>query len=295
MSTAGLRVRKRKNAVIYILLVFGSLVVLLPFFYLILTSFKSIQESYGSVVSFFPAQNRLVENISFVTGHQDYTFWRFFLNTMLVFILKTAGALFTCSIAGYAFAKFDCLLSRIVFSLLLCVLFVPGELLGIPFYEAMVNLGLRYSSLYVPMWIGAWFGIDVTIIFLFRQFFKSVPDTLIEAARIDGAGEYKTFLKIVLPQAKPVIATVIILYFIGTYNDIYSATLYIPVNEKSRWVMAQSVAIFESMFNTGSGDYMIPYNYVSVATVLSIFPMLLFFFSAQKNFVESLTNSGLKG
>ncbi|MBQ9482188.1 MAG: hypothetical protein IJU84_08500 [Clostridia bacterium] len=90
-------------------------------------------------------------------------------------------------------------------------------------------------------------------------------------------------------------ATNIILYFVGTYNDIYGPTLYVRANDYDGKLVAQTVGIFEGMFNAGSRDYLVPYNYVSVVTIVSILPTLIFFSTAQKAFVESFVGSGLKG
>ncbi len=284
----------RGKIVNYVLLVLASIFVLIPFFYLVMTCFKDLNEVTGSTVTLFPQGNHFLENLSFVWNYEDYHFFRYFFNTMFIFVLKTVGILLTCSLAGYAFAKFPCKLNSFMFTAFIAVLFLPGELLNIPFYEIMVNLNLRYSPIYVPIWIGAWFGTDITIIFLFRQYFFSIPDSLAEAAKIDGANEFTAFLRVMLPLSRSVIVTTIILYFVGTYNDVYGPSLYIRANDYEHKVIAQSVGIFENLYNYGSRDFIVPYHYVSIATVISILPVLVFFFAAQKNFVESLVGSGLK-
>ena len=120
---------------------------------------------------------------------------------------------------------------------------IPGELLGIPIYEFMVNAGLKEVA-YIPLWIAAWFGTDIFVIFMFKQFFQTIQKHLLKQHRVDGYGEVAIFFKIVLPLNMPVITTVIILYFVGTYNDLYGPALYI--SDKSNWVMANSISIFET-------------------------------------------------
>ncbi len=278
----------------YLALIFFAAVVLVPFFYLIMTSFKTLEDVSSGTVSFWPSKNNLVENIKTVFSNEKFHIVKAFLNTMFIYAMKALGAVLSCSLAGYAFARFDCWLSRLIFTLFVAVLFLPGELLSIPFYEAMVALGLKNNPWYIPIWIGAWFGTDISMIFLFRQFFKSTPNSLVEAAKIDGCNEFSAFIKIVFPLAKPVIMTVLVLYFVGTYNDVYAPSLYISANDYSKMVVAQSIGSFETLYSSGSKDYLVPWNLVSVATMLSLIPVLFFFTFAQKNFVQSLVGTGIK-
>lgn len=280
---------------IYFSLIVLSAVVVVPFFYLIVTSMKPLDEMATPTMQIFPKKFALIENIKVVFTTPNYHYLRAFLNTMFVFVMKTVGVIITCSISAYGFARFKCKLNSIVFMAFIAVLFLPGEILNIPFFEMMVNLNIRYDSAYLPMWLGAWFGIDITTIFLFKQFFESIPKELIDAAKIDGCNELQAFLRVVLPLSKPVMATNIILYFVGTYNDIYGPTLYVRGNDYYGKLVAQTVGIFEGMFNAGSRDYLVPYNYVSVVTLISILPTLIFFAGAQKAFVESFVGSGIKG
>jgi multiple sugar transport system permease protein len=287
--------KKAKYAVfIYFALVFFAVLILIPFFYLITTTFKTLDEVASGKVNIIPETNGFVDNFKFVFNYEDFKFFRSFLNTMFIFLMKVVGITITCSFVGYAFAKFPCKLSKITFTALLFVMLIPGELMSIPFFQAMVNLDIRYSPIYLPMWIAAWFGIDITSIFLFKQNFASLPNELIDAAKIDGCNEFNAFFRIALPQAVPVITTVVILNFVGTYNDVYSPTLYISSSNKDLWVVAQTVGVFEGMYNKGSPDYLVPYNYVAAATIVSILPVLIFFFVAQKSFVESFVGSSIK-
>lgn len=285
----------RSHIAVYLLLCFFSAVVLVPFLYLILTSFKTLEDVSGATSRFFPSSNALIENIKFVMSYPKFHFFRAFGNTFFVFLMKTVGVLVTCSLAGYGFSRFPGKLNSFVFMMFVAVLFLPGELLGIPFYEAMITLRLRYNEAYLPLWIGAWAGIDISTIFLFKQFFTSTPSALVDAAKVDGCGEFRAFFRIVLPLAKPVIITTVILYFVGTYNDVYSPTLYIRANDFDRKLISQTIGIFEGMFDGGSKDFLVPWNYVSVATLISILPVVLLFGFAQRYFVESLVGSGIKG
>ena len=275
----------------YVLLVLFAIVALMPLYYLIITAMKDLTEA-STQSTMFPHSFALFENIKFVLSHPDYNVIRMFLNTMFIFLMKTVGTVLTCSLAAYAFAMYKFPGKNVIFFVLLSTMMIPGEILGIPIYEFMVNAGLKEVA-YIPLWIGAWFATDVFIIFLFRQFFQTIPKPLIEAARMDGYGEVAIFFKIVLPLNAPVVVTVILLYFVGTYNDLYGPALYI--SDKSNWVMANSISIFENLFQSGSSSYLVPWNYVSVASLIALIPVVLIFSFMQKKFLQSVAGVGIKG
>ena len=169
--------KKTKDAWVYLPLVLFAIVALLPLYYLIITAFKSVEEA-SQLATMWPRSNELINNIRFVLSHPDYRVARMFMNTMVIFALKTLGTVLTCSLAGYAFAMYKFPGKKIIFAVLLSTMMIPGEILGIPIYEFMVNTGLKEIA-YIPL-IAAWFGTDVFMIFLFRQFFQTIPKPLIE-------------------------------------------------------------------------------------------------------------------
>lgn len=281
-----------RKSFIYAALVFFAIIALIPLYYLSITAMKDLNEA-ATQATMVPHSFALWENIKFVFSHPDYKVVRMFLNTMFIFALKTIGTVVTCSLAAYGFAFFKFPGKNIIFFVLLSTMMIPGELLGIPIYEFMVNSGLKEVA-YIPLWIAAWFATDVFVIFMFRQFFLTIPKALIEAARVDGYGEVAIFFKVVLPLNIPAITTVILLYFVGTYNDLYGPALYI--SDKSNWVMANSISIFENLFREGgSSSYLVPWNYVSVASLVSLIPVVLLFSFMQKKFLQSVAGVGIKG
>jgi multiple sugar transport system permease protein len=283
--------RGRQKVFTYVFLIVFAVVALLPLYYLIITAMKDLDEA-STQATMFPHSFALFENIKYVITHPDYKVIRMFLNTMFIFMMKTLGTVLTCSMAAYAFSMYKFPGKNVIFFILLSTMMIPGELLGIPIYEFMVNAGLKEIA-YIPLWIASWFGTDVFMIFLFKQFFQTVPKPLIEAARMDGYGEVAIFFKIVLPLNVPVIVTVILLYFVGTYNDLYGPALYI--SDKSNWVMANSISIFENLFQSGSSSYLVPWNYVSVASLIAMIPVVLLFSFMQKKFLQSVAGVGIKG
>ncbi len=283
--------KQTRIALTYILLIAFAIVALMPLYYLIITAMKDLSEA-STQATMFPQSFALFENIRFVITHPDYKVVRMFLNTMFIFLMKTTGTIITCSMAAYAFAMYKFPFKNVIFFILLSTMMIPGEILGIPIYEFMVNTGLKEVA-YIPLWIASWFATDVFMIFLFRQFFQTIPKPLIEAARMDGYGELGIFFKIVLPLNTPVVVTVILLYFVGTYNDLYGPALYI--SDSSNWVMANSISIFENLFQSGSSSYLVPWNYVSVASLIALMPVVLIFSFMQKKFLQSVAGVGIKG
>ncbi|MGI6714142.1 MAG: carbohydrate ABC transporter permease [Bacilli bacterium] len=286
------RKENARKAFIYFALSFFAFIALVPLYYLLITAMKDLNEA-ATQATMFPHSFALGENLKFVLNHPDYKIGRMFCNTMIIFVLKTLGTIITCSLAAYGFTFFKFPGKNIIFFILLSTMMIPGELLGIPIYEFMVNSGLKEVA-YIPLWIASWFATDIFVIFMFRQFFQTIPKALIEAARMDGYGEVAIFFKIILPLNIPAITTVILLYFVGTYNDLYGPALYI--SDKSHWVMANSISIFENLYREGgSSSYLIPWNYVSVASLISLIPVVFLFSFMQKKFLQSVAGVGIKG
>lgn len=290
-QSPAMRKKQLHHAFTYFLLSFFALIALLPLYYLLITSVKSLAEA-STQATMWPQTFELFENIRFVLTHPDYNVSRMFLNTMVVFALKAVGTSLTCSLAAYGFAMYKFPRKNVIFFILLSAMMIPGEILGIPIYEFMVNSGLKEVA-YIPLWIAAWFATDIFMIFLFRQFFLTIPISLIEAARMDGYSELGIFFKIAVPLNRPVFVTVILLYFIGTYNDLYGPALY--VTQQSDWLMANSISIFENLYRSGSSSYLVPWNYVSVASLIALIPEVLLFSFMQKQFMESVAGVGIKG
>jgi ABC-type glycerol-3-phosphate transport system permease component len=286
-----IRTKVIKKISVYFLLIFFALIALLPLYYLIITAFKSLIEA-STKATMWPNSFELFKNISFVINHPDYNVVRMFLNTTFIFILKVTGTSITCALAGYGFAMYKFPKKNLIFFILLATMMIPGELLNIPIYEFFVNAGLKEVA-YLPLWITTWFATDVFMIFLFRQFFLRLPKDIIEAARLDGCSEFKAFFKIVIPMNRSIFTTVFILYFVGTYNDLYGPALYI--SSKENWVMANSITIFENLYRSGSGSYVVPWNYVSVASLIAMIPEIIIFAVLQKQFMASVSGVEVKG
>ena len=203
-----------QNTVLYTLLISSSVLLMLPLLSLVLTSFKTFEESIGPF-KWIPAQFNF-QNYEEVFKLRDFNYFGYLGNTMLIFVLKIIGTLVSCTLAAYAFVRFDVPFKNVIFALMLTVIMLPGELLTIPMYEVYLKLG--WYDTYYPLYVATYFGTDVFMIFFFRQFFMGIPRELFEAAQMDGASEFQMYWRIMLPLGRPAIVTCVLLYFTGTYS-----------------------------------------------------------------------------
>jgi multiple sugar transport system permease protein len=209
-------------------------------------------------------------------------FARWFVNTLIVTVVTVAGNLLLCAMAGYAFARIKFFGREVVFILVLATLMIPFQVVMIPTFIIVKHLGLinTLGGLIVPNLAQA-FGI-----FLFRQFFRTLPVELEEAARIDGASRLGVLFKIVLPLSGPALATVAVITFLYTWNDFLwpLITIYSPNN----MTLQLGLTTFQGTHQTAT-------NLLMAANVMSMLPVLLLFFLAQRYFVRGIASTGLKG
>lgn len=270
------------------LLAIAVVVTLLPFVWLVASSFKSNEEFFRS--TFLPmregswsiawerlsveAYRRLFAEADFATG---------LLNS--IFLSSVTGVLATlgCAMGGYALAKFNFRGRRFCTILVLAAVLIPGPLLLAPGYQLLYNLGLldTFAGLILPA-IAPAFGV-----FLFRQaVISGVPTELLEAARIDGAGEYRTFVVVVMPLLRPMIGTFLMITFLGVWNNFIGPQVVLQSADK----FPLSVAVAEL-----KRGYYSDYGLQMAGTVVSILPVMVLFLLMQKDFVSGLAAGAVKG
>lgn len=268
-----------KLIVVYLVLVIGLIAMIAPFLWMLSTSFKSTKAIFRFPPDWIPAQptlahyQKLFETLDFLTP---------FKNTVIVAVAITFLSLLICSMAGYAFAKFRFPGRDKLFIGLLGTLMVPGQITMIPVFLLLNKLRLlnSYPGLILPGLASAF------SIFFMRQFIRTIPDELLEAARIDGASERYIFFKIVLPLCKPALATLGIFNFTGSWNS-FLWPLIIASSEKM-YTLPVAIA------NLG-GQYQTDYGLQMAGAVVVIVPIIIVFLFAQKYFIKGITLSGLKG
>ncbi|MDF2847690.1 MAG: carbohydrate transporter permease [Oerskovia sp.] len=263
----------------YTALVVGLLLTLMPFIWMLLGSFKTQGELLQRPITWWP-ENPTLENYEKWLSQLNYG--QFFTNSIVVAVAVVLGNIVFCSMVGYALAKMRFPGKKVLFALVMLTLMVPGVVTLVPMFVLVSNMGLvnTYPALVLPFLAGP-LGV-----FLMRQFILGIPDALIEAARIDGAGEFRIFFKIVLPQCGPPLATLSILTFLGSWNNF----LWPLVVAQTENMYTLPVAL--SLYSVGSnGTY---YGLLMAGSVLVVTPILILFLFLQRYFVQGIAMTGIK-
>lgn len=268
---------KRTNPVVYVLLALGGIIMIFPFVWMIATSFKQPWDVYN--LSIIPPEPTFYNYIRLFRGS---SFPRWFLNSFIVGLLVTFSVLFFDSLVGYTLCKFNFKGKRVIFILILSTMMIPTEMLIIPWYIMSNKLGW-VNSYWGIMFPGMMTGFGT---FLMRQFFQSVPDELLDAGRIDGLNEFQLWWKIAMPLVKPAISALAIFTFLGNWN----AFLWplIVTSQTELYTLPVGLAFFSGEFQT---EWEMVMTGASVATI----PVLIVFLIFQKQIVEGISLSGLKG
>ena len=263
----------------YVIAILFALIFLLPVVYIILSSFKPMDELFSTSPTFFP-RNWTLDNFTNALNRGNFSLYIF--NSFLVAISSTIIAVIINTMSGYALAKFRFKGETIIMLLILSTIMLPLEVIMVPIFSVLRFFGLYNNllALIIPP------AATPTGIFLMRQYLLTIPDEIIQSARIDGASEWKIFWSIILPNAKPAIATLAIFSFMWRWND-YVWPL-IAINSPRRYTLQLAIANF-------SGEFGIDYNSIIAMSALAMIPMLIVFLIFQKQFVQGTVESGMKG
>ncbi|PCI05124.1 MAG: sugar ABC transporter permease [Hyphomicrobiales bacterium] len=268
------------GAITTCILFLGAWVMVFPFIWMISSSVKPTDEVYDSDFTIIPKTFKGFENYYNVMFEQPYLM--FILNSMIVCTGILAVQLLTAIPAAYALAKLKFRGSTILFGTVIACLTIPINVTSIPIYVGLVKVGLldTYISMMFP------FFISVFAIFLFRQFFKGFPDSIIQAARVDGFSEIEIILRLILPSAVPAIAAFSVFSFVAHWNDLYWPLIVVQSQDKMTATL--SIMQYQSDFGTDHG------RIFASATVVTM-PMVIAFLFARRLFIRGITMTGVKG
>lgn len=291
--------------VMYLLLIGLAFVFLYPFLYMIINSLMSNADLNSSSVNWIPTE---VKFENYVIALDLINGKRYAINSFTVTVIACIGHVFSCSFIGYGFARYNFPLKNVLFAIVILAFIVPTQTIIIPLYITYSNL--KWINTYLPLLVPTFFGFGLRgalYVFLFRQFYLTVPKSLEEAARIDGCGFMRTYFKIVFPLAKATLVVALVLSVVWHWNDAYEPGLYVDsptlqflpprINEIIATANALPEAKQEKMRQMGLDDGEDTLNDAVVmagATIISS-PVLLFFAFAQRQFMQGIERSGITG
>ncbi|MEO0783424.1 MAG: carbohydrate ABC transporter permease [Pseudomonadota bacterium] len=275
-----LRPKSLSRAVTTALLFVGAWVMVFPFIWMISSSLKPTDEVYDSDFSIIPKTFKGWENYYGVLFDQPYLI--FLMNSMIVCVGILVIQLLTAIPAAYALAKLKFRGSTMLFGTVIAAITIPINVTSIPLYIGLVRVGLldTYFAMMFP------FIVSVFAIFLFRQFFRGFPDSIIQAARVDGFSEIEIILRLILPSAVPAIAAFSVFSFVAHWNDLYWPLIVVQSQDKMTATL--SMMQYQSAFDTDYGR-----TYASATVVTA--PMVIAFLFARRLFIRGITMTGVKG
>ena len=263
----------------YVILVAGSIIMFVPVIWIVFSSFKSLQEIYLSPPTFFPSEwitSNYREAIS------QFPFMRYLWNSVFVTATATALTLFINSMAAFALSKYYFPGRDIIFIFMLATLMVPVRVIMLPVYLMIARLGMAntLAGIIIPP------SATPTGVFILRQYMLTIPDELIDAAKMDGAGHLQVYTKIILPLATPALAVLTVFSVMWRWNDFLWPL--IVINRERLFTLQLALARFR-------GELVTDWNYVLSMTVLSIIPIMFVFVFMQRYLVKGIASTGLKG
>lgn len=269
---------RRRIFLVYTLLIIGTIIFVLPFYWMLITSFKTPQEAVRFPPTWFP-HKFLFSN--YIEAFKIAPFVRYFINTIIITIFTVIGVLITSILAGFSFAFYEFKTKELFFLLFLSVMMVPMPVYIVPGYLILARFGWldTYLALIVP-WI-----VNIFAIFMLRQHFKTIPKALLEAAIIDGCSVFGFLWKIAIPLVKPAIITIVIFDILSSWNS-FIWPLVMTNSDKLRPVQV-GLAYFMQEESTN-------YTLLSAASTIVVIPVIIIFFFFQRRIMESYMRSGIK-
>lgn len=273
---------------IHTVLLFFSIIFMLPLVWMIVTSLKPIEETMRTPPTWIPSTfqwQNYPDALTYGAEQLGYIpFLVYFRNTIVLCVLVVSGAVLSNALAGYAFGRLKWKGRDVFFALTLATMMVPFPVLMVPIFALFRELG--WVGTFRPLWVPAWFGAAFNI-FLLRQFFKALPFELSEAAKIDGCSEWGIFWKVVLPLSKPALAVVALFTFMGTWNDFLGPLIYLL--DQRTFTLALGLQFYQSQHGGTQ------WNMLMAACTVVVAPVIVLFFFTQKQFIQGIAATGLKG
>jgi multiple sugar transport system permease protein len=274
--------------VTYLILLVGAIAFAFPFYWMITTSLKPEDEVLKFPPDLIPST---LQFSNYTEALSSFKFGRSFLNTMIIIVGTLVGRLISIPLAGYAFARLRFPLRGPLFILVLSTMMLPYYVTLIPQFLVFRDLG--WLNTFLPLIVPAFFGVGgAFFIFMFRQFYLSIPADYDEAAMLDGCGHLRVFWHIILPQSRPALAVMAIFTFLAEWNDYFGPLIYLT--DSNKYTLALNFQIWVQTQATGIGFEPQPFNRImAISTLITLVPVVVFFFT-QRYFFRGLVVSGIK-
>lgn len=271
------RIKKVDEIVVKVLLIAGGILVSMPFIWMIMSSFKPESEIMQLVPSLFPKEFTLD---NYTRLFEEMNFGVYLKNTLIIVLFSFIGLLLN-AMTGFAFAKYEFPMKEPLFYLVLATMMIPSQVTMIPVYMILNYIGLTNTLIGIAL-PGMVAGFSV---FLFRQFMSTIPEEILEAARLDGASEFYIFFRIILPMSKPILSVQGILTFIGAWNSFLWPL--IMANEEALYTLSVGLSLLK-------GQNAASYGLQMAGASLMIVPIIIIFSIFQKHIIDGYTLSGMK-
>lgn len=263
-------------------LILMTVIFLVPLYWMVISSLKENNMVFSNPIVWFPNPIRL-QNYPDAFNYPGFPFLKFLRNSIFYAGGVTIGTVISCSLAGYSFARLRFPGRDLIFTLTLGSMMIPGIVTFIPVFIIFKQFGWLGS--YKPLIIPAFFG-NAFFIFMMRQFFAAMPEELADAARVDGAGEFMIFWRIMLPLVRPALIVMAVFTFLWTWHEFFGPLIYL--SQQDQYPLSLGLYAFRSRRTT-------EWALTMAGAMLSTFPLVILFFFAQRYFLEGIKMTGLKG
>ena len=263
------------------ILIIGAIAFMFPLVWMLSTALKPLAETTKIPPTIMPSKFMWSNYKEATTA---IPFWKYAKNTLIVCVLTVIGTVVSSTLVAYGFARIQWKGRDVLFYCVLATMMIPFPVIMAPLFVVFGKLGWIGSL--KPLWIPS-FGAAAFNIFLMRQFFRTIPTELTEAAKIDGCSELGILIRVILPLSKPILLVVALFQFIASWNDFLGPLVYLT--REDTYTLALGLQFFQSQHG---GTY---WNYLMAASSLIVLPIIIIYFFAQKAFIEGISLTGLKG
>ena len=269
--------RRITNILLFVILSLGAVLILFPIAWMLSTALKSAPEIAMYPPKLLP-EKLMFENFAIACSKAPFT--RYTINTLIIVFFTIIGNVLVNSFVAYGFAKIDFAGKKFLFNVILATMMIPGFVTLVPTY--VIFSKLQWVNTYLPLIVPAFCG-NAFHIFMMRQFYRTIPNELMEAARVDGAGHFYIWGRLMMPLVKPVLATVALISFKGAWSDFQGPLLYL--SDRAKYTLQLGLQVFK-------GQGFTEWNYLMAVSFLSMLPILLLFFCFQNYFIEGMNVGG---